>query len=173
MNVALHRPRYKEIAGCLGKKLRRQTRVIPTESFRNQSPAYSAWRTQGMRTHISTSFFFFHVSLAFYFSAKMPQNKPKGLWITKESCAYRCIRTLHTPSPWQTVDQPHHLPFVSLVGKWEAGRRRCSVWLSNPLSSFRIKTGIKRNVKQRNLNILNLFSGYRQPIISFSLGFCP
>lgn len=25
--------------------------------------------------------------------------------------------------------------------------------LSNPLSSFRIKTGVKRNVKQRNLNI--------------------
>lgn len=70
---------YKEIAGCLGKKLKRQTRVIPTESFRNQSPVYSAWRTQGMRTHISTSFFFFPCFISILLFCKEVQKWTKGL----------------------------------------------------------------------------------------------
>lgn len=80
-----------------------------------------------------------------------------------------------TPSPCQTGDEPHHLAFVSLVGMGEAERRRCSVGLACPglWVQLGLKTDIKRNAKQRNLNISNLVSGYRQPIISFSSGFCP
>lgn len=79
------------------------------------------------------------------------------------------------PQPWLDCGwaQP---PSICLSGRHVGGRKKemlCRTGLSNPLSSFRIKTGIKRNVKQRNLNISNLFSDYRQPIISFSWGFCP
>lgn len=64
-SFSLHCFIYKEIAGCLGRKLKRQPRVIPPESLRNQSPAYSAWRTQAMRTHSST-----YLSLSLFFFSK-------------------------------------------------------------------------------------------------------
>lgn len=157
-SFSLHCFIYKEIAGCLGRKLKRQPRVIPPESLRNQSPAYSAWRTQAMRTHSSTylslSFFFFlNVTLAFYFSARKSKNEPNGFWITNESAVYESIRTLQTSPPPPNCGQAHHLRFVS---GWHAGgsteETLCMISLSNPLNSFRIKPGIKGNVRQRNLN---------------------
>lgn len=67
--------------------------------------------------------------------------------------------------------QAHHLRFFFLVRHMGGSTEKtfCMISLSNPLSPFRIKSDIKRNVKQRILIEICLVA---IDIISFSLGFC-
>lgn len=89
------------------------------------------------------------ISLALYFSLNKLKNKLKA-------CAYK----------WR---QACSFAFVSFAGMLEAVGR--SLFVSNALSSLwkktkQNKTGTNRNVKQRNRNDENLFSGYSPPSLS-------